>query len=150
VSPTRPDAERLAVWRSFLEAHAAITAKLAAELAAQRSLLLNWYEILLRLSEAGGRLRMQELAATLLVNKSSLTRQIDRLEEEGLVKRERDVNDGRGQYAVITSKGRDELRRAAPVHLRGVQRHFAAHLTDSDVVALARAFAKLPGVTPPA
>jgi hypothetical protein len=36
------------------------------------------------------------------------------------------------------------------VHLRGVQRHFAAHLTDSDVVALARAFAKLPGVTPPA
>jgi DNA-binding MarR family transcriptional regulator len=148
VSPTRPDAERLAVWRSFLEAHAAITAKLGAELAAQRSLSLNWYEILLRLNESGGRLRMQELAATLLVNKSSLTRQIDRLEEEGLVQRERDAHDGRGQFAVITSKGRDELRRAAPVHLRGVQKHFAAHLTDSDVVALARAFAKLPGVTP--
>jgi len=147
VSPARPDAERLAVWRSFLEAHAAITTKLGAELQEQRGLPLGWYEVLLHLQEAGGRLRMQELAGALIVNKSSLTRQVDRLEEEGLVLRERASHDGRGQFAVITSKGREALRRAAPVHLRGIQRHFAAHLTDSDVVALARAFAKLPGVT---
>jgi hypothetical protein len=37
------------------------------------------------------------------------------------------------------------LRRAAPTHLRGIQEHFAQHLTDSDVVALQRVFAKLPG-----
>ena len=147
MSPARPDAERLAVWRSFLEAHAAITTKLGAELQEQRGLPLGWYEVLLHLQEAGGRLRMQELAGALIVNKSSLTRQVDRLEEEGLVLRERASHDGRGQFAVITSKGREALRRAAPVHLRGIQRHFAAHLTDSDVIALSRAFTKLPGVT---
>lgn len=135
------------MWRSFLEAHAAIAAQLGAELQEQRAMSLGWYEVLLRLSEAGGRMRMQELAAVLIVNKSSLTRQVDRLEEKGFVLRERAAQDGRGQYAVLTSKGRDALRRAGPVHLRGIQRHFAAHLTDSDVVALARAFAKLPGVT---
>src|SRR5256885_8525867 len=80
-SMSRPDPERLAVWRSFLEAHAAITQTLAAELEAERSLPLGWYDVLLTLHEAGGRLRMHELAGRLLVNKSSLTRLIDRMTE---------------------------------------------------------------------
>jgi hypothetical protein len=47
---------------------------------------------------------------------------------------------------VLTRDGRDTFRRAAPVHLRGIQREFARHLTDSDVVALQRVLAKLPAV----
>jgi DNA-binding MarR family transcriptional regulator len=142
---SRPDPERLAVWRSFLEAHAAITQTLAAELEAERSLPLGWYDVLLTLHEAGGRLRMHELAGRLLVNKSSLTRLIDRMTEAGYVEREPCLEDGRGQYAVLTREGRDTLRRSAPTHLRGVQEHFAQYLTDSDVVALARVFGKLVG-----
>jgi DNA-binding MarR family transcriptional regulator len=138
----------LAVWRLFLEAHAAITHSLASELDAERGLPITWYDVLLQLSEAGGRLRMHELAERLLVNKSSLTRQIDRMEAAGYVEREPCAEDGRGQYAVITRDGRDAQRRAAPTHLRGVQEHFASHLTDSDVVALQRVFAKLPGAAP--
>jgi DNA-binding MarR family transcriptional regulator len=134
------------VWRSFLEAHAAVTQALAAELDAERGLPIGWYDILLQLTEAGGRLRMHELAGRLLVNKSSLTRQIDRLEAAGFVEREPCLTDGRGQFAVITREGREVQRRAAPTHLRGVQEHFAQYLTDSDVVALQRVFAKLPGV----
>jgi DNA-binding MarR family transcriptional regulator len=134
----------LAVWRSFLEAHATITRTLAEELEGERQLPLAWYDVLVQLSEAGGRLRMQELANRLLVNKSSLTRLIDRLEGAGLVARQPCAEDGRGWYAVLTREGRDALRRAAPTHLRGVQEHFAQFLTDSDVVALQRVFAKLP------
>lgn len=141
----RPDPDRLAVWRSFLGAHSAITRELERELHDGRGLSLGWYDILLQLHEAGGRLRMQYLARALLVNKSSLTRQVDRLEEAGLVERVPSVEDGRGYHAVITKEGRDVLRRAAPTHLRGIQEHFAQHLTDSDVVALQRVFAKLPG-----
>jgi DNA-binding MarR family transcriptional regulator len=140
---SRPDPERLAVWRSFLEAHASITRTLADELDNERDLPLNWYDVLLTLHEAGGRLRMQELAGRLVVNKSSLTRVIDRMVEAGYVDREACVEDGRGQYAVLTREGRETLRRAAPTHLRGVQQHFAQYLTDSDVVALQRVFSKL-------
>ena len=140
----RPDPERLAVWRSFLIAHAAITRVLEHELQAERDLPLSWYDVLLQLHEAGGRLRMQELAVQLVVNKSSLTRLVDRLEHEGYVLREPSPEDGRGYYAVLTRDGRDALRWAAPTHLRGVQEHFAQYLTDSDVVALQRVFAKLP------
>ena len=142
---SRPDPDRLAVWRSFLEAHAAITQTLAAELEAERSLPLGWYDVLLTLHEADGRLRMHERAGRQLVNKSSLTRPIDRMTDAGYVEREPCLEDGRGQYAVLTREGRDTLRRAAPTHLRGVQEHFAQYLTDSDVVALARVFGKLVG-----
>jgi DNA-binding MarR family transcriptional regulator len=140
---SRPDPERLAVWRSFLEAHAAITQTLAAELEVERALPLGWYDALLALHEAGGRLRMNELAGRLIVNKSSLSRLIDRMAAAGYVEREPCREDGRGQYAVLTREGRDTLRRAAPTHLRGVQQHFAQYLTDSDVVALARVLGKL-------
>jgi DNA-binding MarR family transcriptional regulator len=132
------------VWRSFLEAHAAIVQQLEHELHAERELPLSWYDVLVQLHEAGGRLRMQELATRLLVNKSSLTRTVDRMQEAGLVERETCATDGRGIEAVITREGRDALRRAAPTHLRGVQEHFAQYLTDSDVTALQRVFAKLP------
>jgi DNA-binding MarR family transcriptional regulator len=142
---TRPDPERLAVWRALLEAHATITQKLASELEAERGLPLSWYEVLLQLTEAGGRLRMQELAGRMLIHKSSLTRLVDRMEDGGLVVREPCVEDGRGHYAVVTREGRETFRRAAPVHLRGIQREFGRHLTESDVIALQRVFAKLPG-----
>ena len=137
------------MWRALLEAHATITARLAAELEAERDLPISWYEVLLQLAEAGGRLRMQELSTRMIIHKSSLTRLVDRLEDVGYVAREPCVEDGRGHFAVLTRDGRDVLRRAAPVHLRGIQREFARHLTDSDVVALQRVFAKLPGPARP-
>ena len=86
----------------------------------ERSLSLTWYDVLFQLSQAGGRLRMQELAARLLIPRSSLTRQIDRMEAAGLVEREPTDEDGRGTLAVLTSEGRLTLAasgtRAPPRH----------------------------------
>lgn len=132
------------MWRALLDAHATITQKLAAELEAERELPLSWYEVLLQLNEAGGRLRMAELSSRMIIHKSSLTRLVDRMEDAGLVAREPCVTDGRGHYAVLTRDGRDTFRRAAPVHLRGIQREFGRHLTETDVTALQRVLAKLP------
>ena len=144
MSRRQPDPDRLAIWRAFLDAHASITQTLEQELLAERQLPLAWYEVLLHLSEAGGRLRMAELSEGLLVNKSSLSRLCDRMENAELIRRETVPEDARGVYAVLTKHGREVLRRAAPTHLRGVHDHFAAYLTDTDVSALQRVFAKLP------
>ena len=141
----QPDPERLAVWRAFLGAHATITHTLERELLEERELPLTWYEVLLHLNEAGGRLRMADLSEGLVLNKSSLSRLCDRMESSGLVRRETAREDARGVYAVLTKEGREQLRRAAPTHLRGVYEHFASQLTDTDVAALQRVFAKLPG-----
>ncbi len=139
----RPAKSRVEVWRAFLEAHARILAQLEHELAEERSLPLSWYDVLFQLSQAGGRLRMQELASRLLIPRSSLTRQVDRMEAAGLVEREPSEDDGRGTVAMLTPEGRSTLRRAAPVHLRGIEEHFARKLDGRDVAALKRVMAKL-------
>jgi DNA-binding MarR family transcriptional regulator len=142
--PPRPDPAQLAAWRLLLEAHAATTELLERELVAERGLPLNRYDVLLNLAEApGGRLRMQELSASVLLSKSGLSRLVDRMVEAGLVRRERCQDDRRGWFAVLTDQGRSALRRAAPVHLRGIHEHFARHLSPEEVEVLTAALSRV-------
>ncbi len=134
----RPDDLHLAAWRSLLEAHAAVTDLLERELEKERGLALSKFEVLLKLANApGGRMRMLELAESVLLSKSGLSRLVDRMEEAGLVRRERCPSDRRGAFAVLTDEGGRVLRHAAPVHLRGIQEHFARHLDGDEVRVLA-------------
>jgi DNA-binding MarR family transcriptional regulator len=142
--PARPDPAQLAAWRRLLEAHATVTELLERELMAERGLPLSRYDVLLNLAEAPeGRLRMQELSASVLLSKSGLSRLVDRMVEAGLVRRERCQDDRRGWFAVLTDQGRSALRRAAPVHLRGIQDHFVRHLEPDEVQVLATALARV-------
>lgn len=128
----------MAAWRTLVEAHAALMARLEDELEAKRRVPLAWYEVLLRLSETPeGRLRMSDLAASVLLSKSGLTRLVDRMEAAGLVRRQTCPVDRRGAFAVITGEGRAAFRRAAAVHLRGIQEHFGRYLTEEEADALA-------------
>jgi DNA-binding MarR family transcriptional regulator len=142
--PARPDPAQLSAWRRLLEAHATVTELLEHELVAERGLPLSRYDVLLNLAEAPeGRLRMQELSASVLLSKSGLSRLVDRMVEAGLVRRERCQDDRRGWFAVLTDQGRSALRRAAPVHLRGIQEHFAQHLEPEEVQVLTTALARV-------
>jgi DNA-binding MarR family transcriptional regulator len=142
--PARPDPAQLSAWRLLLEAHAKVTELLERELVAERGLPLSRYDVLLNLAEAPeGRLRMQELSASVLLSKSGLSRLVDRMVEAGLVRRERCEDDRRGWFAVLTDQGRSALRRAAPVHLRGIQEHFTRHLEPEEVQAMTTALTKV-------
>jgi DNA-binding MarR family transcriptional regulator len=100
--------------------------------------------VLLNLAEAPeGRLRMQELSASVLLSKSGLSRLVDRMVEAGLVRRERCEDDRRGWFAVLTDQGRSALRRAAPIHLRGIHEHFTSHLRPEEVKALTSALSRV-------
>jgi DNA-binding MarR family transcriptional regulator len=133
----RTQGPRLAAWRAFLEAHAAVLEVLKTELQREHGLPLPWYDVLLHLSEAPGhRLRMQQLAARLVITQGGVTRLVDRMQAAGLVRRASCESDGRGAYAVLAAEGHAVLREAAPVHLRGVEAHFLAHLTPQEVEVL--------------
>ena len=117
-----------------MRAHAGTVRELERELAAEAGMPLAWYDVLLQLVEAPERrLRMAELADRVLLSRSGLTRLVDRLQAEGLVRREPSRDDARGTYTVLTSDGFERLRRAAPVHLDGVARHWLAHFTDDEL-----------------
>lgn len=59
----------------------------------------------LRLLEVEGEMTQSELGAHLAIDKASVVRMIDRLEELGLLKRSSDPNDRRAKVLAITHKG---------------------------------------------
>ena len=100
--------------------------------------------MLVQLAEAPGRrLRMQELADSVLFSRSGLTRLVDRMVAAGLVRRERCPDDGRGSYAVLTRAGLDRLRSATGSHLRAVEREFVQVLGRGDLAVLDGALTRL-------
>jgi DNA-binding MarR family transcriptional regulator len=142
--PARPDPQRLDAWRAFLRAHAVLTDALDRELQAERGLPLAWSDVLLNLAEADdGRLRMRDLADGVMLSRSGLTRLVDRMATAGLVNRQPDPDDRRGTLACITNEGMQTLRRAAPVHLRGIEEHFASRLRDDEVAVLRDALQRI-------
>ncbi|MEX2290647.1 MAG: MarR family transcriptional regulator [Mycobacteriales bacterium] len=139
----------LAAWRMFLRAHATVTRRLEAELVAEHELPLASYDVLVQLSEAPERqLRMTELADRVLLSRSGLTRLADRLERDGLIRRQACPSDARGTLAVLTDDGLAKLRQAWPTHRRGVAEHVTGRLTGDEVAQLARLLGKLVGDGP--
>ncbi len=112
---TELSAAELGAWRGMLRVHTALLRALDAELDAAHGLPLTSYDVLIYLKQAPRkRLRMAELADSVLLSRSGVTRLVDRLEREGLLVRDACDDDGRGLYAVLTRKGEDLLERARP------------------------------------
>ena len=101
-------------------------------------------DVLIQLAAAPGhQLRMSELADTVLLSRSGMTRRIDRLEAAGFVRRHECAADRRGAYAGITDAGLDRLRGSRPTHLRGIEEHFVSRLTEDELTAIRNALTKL-------
>jgi DNA-binding MarR family transcriptional regulator len=126
----KPDRRQyLDLWEDLVRVHSGILNRLEQEMEAEQGLPLRWYEVLLHLSRAPeGRMRMQDLAEISLQSKSGISRLVDRMEAAGLLTRESCPTDRRGILAAITPAGRRRFRRAAPLHVRGIERHFGRHL----------------------
>ncbi len=137
-----PDA--LAAWRGFLRLHSALTGELDAELLTAHGLSLSSYEVLLFLADTPeGRLRMSQLAESVLLSRSGLTRLVDRLERDGLVRRESCPSDLRGFNALITDEGRKLFAAARRTHLAGVRKRFLDPLTAEEQRTLAGLWERL-------
>jgi DNA-binding MarR family transcriptional regulator len=145
-APWMPPDHRLRqrAWRALMETQAQVFARLVDELGAETGLPMTWYDVLLHLAEVeGGRLRMRELAAAVLLSKSGLTTLVDRMEEAGLVRREVPAGDRRSIDVVLTPAGRRRFEEARAVHRRGIDEHFCAHVSDEEAAALLDLFGRL-------
>jgi DNA-binding MarR family transcriptional regulator len=128
----------------MLRAHSALTRTLDAELAREHDMPLSSYEVLLFLADSnGGRMRMSELADSVLLSRSGLTRLVDRLERQGLLKRERCESDARGFFAEITPEGRRAFDAARQTHLDGVRKLFLSRFSRDELRTLGGLWQKL-------
>jgi DNA-binding MarR family transcriptional regulator len=135
--------DQLEAWRAFLRAQSELIRTLDRELDTEQGLPITFFDVLAQLTQAGGRLRMSELADAVLLSRSGVTRLVDRMERVGLVKREHCPTDRRAMYATVTPAGKRALAKARPVHLRGVAEHFARHLSDDEAKTLAAALGRM-------
>jgi DNA-binding MarR family transcriptional regulator len=140
------DDVELAAWRRLLTVHAELVDALDKDMREAHDLPLTWYEVLLYLHESEtGRLRMSELADTLLLSRSAATRFIDRMERAGLVERHPSPEDRRGTTVAMTAKGRRRFGAAAPFHLAGIRSRFTAHLTADEAKGMVVVFDRVLG-----
>ncbi len=141
----RLDAERIALWRRWHTTSITLVRKVDAQLMEDHSLPLAWFECLTAIRDAGGTMRVHELSEALEELPSSLSRRLDRLEDEGLVRRKHTPlpDDRRAVSVSLTKAGREVWRDANITFRRMVQHHFALHLTDTDIAALQRVLGKL-------
>jgi DNA-binding MarR family transcriptional regulator len=134
----------LATWAMFLRTHAAVVSRLEREMDHERRLPLAWYDVLLELNAAPDRrLRMQDLGNRVVLSRSRVSRIVDELTRAGFTRREPDPIDRRGSHAVLTHAGRDALRSAAPIYLRGITEHFTSHLDDRQLRTVHDALARV-------
>lgn len=124
-------------WENFLDAALRVYGSLNRTLSEEFKLTLvdvRLLDILCR-SEAGSA-RMGDLAEQLLSLPSRVTRQIRRLEDAGLVRREASPEDGRGVLASITDRGREVVSEAIGVYAEAVRERFLAPLTRQQMAAM--------------
>lgn len=112
-------------WHSLQLMQMQLTAVLNRQLSRDSGISLADYGVLVALSgQPDGAMRPIELGDELGWEKSRLSHHITRMEARQLVSREGCPSDGRGAYVVLTDRGRDTIRDAAPGHVAAVRRHF--------------------------
>ena len=135
--------DRKAAWEGFVHAQARMMQKLGRELDEAGKIPLDTYDILVQLAENGGRVRLRDLVNKVVLSQPGLSRKVARLEEEGLLERLPDPNDGRGVLVRMTRAGRAALRTAAVVHIAGIEREFTSRITDDEAATLTAVFNRL-------
>jgi DNA-binding MarR family transcriptional regulator len=129
--------EKVSAWAALLTARALVVDAVEARLGKAGLPELAWYDVLWALERApGARLRMHELAAQTVITRSNLTRLADRLEVAGLVCRERDTDDRRGAFAVLTPAGRALRGRMWKVYGPAIGELFDRHLSQTETATV--------------
>lgn len=134
------DVDQQRAWRAYMLGTTLLRDRLDGDLQQVFGMSLVEYEVLVRLSENEGQMRMAQLADSLAHSRSRVTHTVKRMEDDGLVERCTFTGDRRGVVARLTETGWEVLRSAAPVHVEGVRRYLIDVASPTDLEAVRRVF----------
>ena len=134
----RLDNVRVGTWRGMQALVAELERGIDEELRADWDITIGWFDVLTSLQRLGGTARPLDIADDLRLPASSISRRLDRLEEEGWIARHRHIDDSdrRAVDVELTKSGRRLWREMNVSYRRAVQQLFATHLDDDDIDAL--------------
>jgi DNA-binding MarR family transcriptional regulator len=127
----------MAAWGGLLRSHATLTRAMNAQLVAEHGITLSDYDVLIALANAPDyRMRRVDLANSVVLTASGITRLLDRLEAEGWVGKQHCNSDARVTWAVLTDAGHQKLLEAAQTHHADIARLFTDRLSGEELDAL--------------
>jgi DNA-binding MarR family transcriptional regulator len=131
-----PDEDR--AWRAFVFAQRQLVARLNRSLQ-ESGLSGPDYDVLVVLSSLDGDSRMtaRELCSTLDWEKSRLSHQLRRMQQDGLISRELNPDDARSTMVRLLPAGRAAIEKAAPRHVQDVRRNFIDLFTPAELDTIA-------------
>ena len=132
-----PSKQTETAWVLLIRTQQVLLGKIEAALKDAGLPALSWYDVLLELSrEPDSGLRQYEIGERVLLNKHNLSRLIDRLENDGAVKRQTCDADARGTMVKITKKGVQLKQKMWPVYAKTIQELMAKPLTATQMQSL--------------
>ena len=143
-SPPDPSASVIRAWGRLIRAERIVVGRIEAELKSAGFPSLHWYDVLLELKRGPeGRLTPREIEEAGLFEQYNLSRLLDRMENEGLVRRIPFPGDKRRQLVEITEEGRALQMRMWGVYGAAINRFISAKLTDKEAGQLSALLLKL-------
>jgi DNA-binding MarR family transcriptional regulator len=134
----------LEAWIKFLRAHASLTRELSGRLEADHGLTLNDYDCMVQLAYAPERsLRRVDLARSVLLSPSGITRLLDGLEREGWVEKRSCESDARVTYAHLTDTGLAKFKAVRKTHLADIEQAFGSRFTAEELAAVSSLLGRL-------
>jgi DNA-binding MarR family transcriptional regulator len=136
----RLDNVRVGVWRGMQALVGEIERNIDEELRAEWDISLGWFDVLASLQRLGGRARPLDVSSDMRLPPSSVSRRLDRLEEEGWIARHKyvDADDHRAVDIELTKTGRRLWREMSVTYRRALQALFAVHLDGADIADMQR------------
>ncbi|MEZ0112013.1 DNA-binding MarR family transcriptional regulator [Catenulispora sp. EB89] len=124
-------------WRTFLHTHHELMLRLQRHMLADSGLIPAEYEVLVVLSQhPDGVMSAQELGSQLRWEKSRLSHQVRRMQDQGLVARDPNPADARSCLVRLEPKGRRTIEEAAPWHVQHVRQDFIDLITPEELETL--------------
>jgi DNA-binding MarR family transcriptional regulator len=125
-------------WRAFMHAHHQLVLRLNRHLLQDSGLMGADYEVLAVLSaDPAGRMPAQDLCALLQWEKSRLSHQVRRMEQDKLIVRKPNPADSRSAMICLLPAGRRAIEDAAPQHVYNVRQHFIDLATPAELDTIA-------------
>ncbi|GID32728.1 MarR family winged helix-turn-helix transcriptional regulator [Paractinoplanes brasiliensis] len=137
------DDPRFTAFGLFAEAFTGLSNRFNAQFDQHRLSAVE-FEVLMRLARSPGhRLRMTDLAGQTSLSTSGVTRVVDRMDRDGLIRREACPSDRRSSFAVVTDAGLRRLDEVLPGHLELLQQWFIGQLSPAELDGMLASLRKI-------
>lgn len=142
--PDNLSKRRLKMWIRLLGVTRVAESQLREFLRVKHTTTLPRFDVMAALYRRQGGITMSDLSRMLLVSNGNATTVVDRLETDGLVRRNQSDTDRRMVFVALTAEGLIQFEGLAAEHEREVNRLFA-NLTEAELDMLTDLFKRIGG-----